>query len=116
MPQISPSYERDNIDCDQVGVGQAALADFEHDLERAIDDLRIAVANIVDPNEDAADDVLVQKGNGVVGIDRAELQDLLERLSEAPEAVSDAFESFGWSFRRTLRELKQALTREPAEG
>jgi DNA-binding SARP family transcriptional activator len=86
-----------------------ALADFEHDLKRTIDDLRIAIASIVDPNEDATDDVLTEKGNGVVGVDRAELQDLLERLSEGPEAVSDAFESFGWEIRRALRELKQAV-------
>ena len=85
---------------------------FEHDLERAIDDLRIAIASVVDPNEDAADDVLTEKENGGVSIDGAELQDLLERLAEAPEAVSDAFESFGWEIRRALRELKAVLVRE----
>jgi hypothetical protein len=44
------------------------------------------------------------------------LIDLLDRLSDAPEAMTTAFEEFDWQTRKALQTLHLALTRETVEG
>jgi hypothetical protein len=95
--------------------GIEAIRDFESDFERALADLELAIAGIVDFEEDAKDAASVDLVKGSF-LSLAKLRDLLDRLAEAPEAATSAFEDFGWEFRRALRALKETLVREPAEG
>jgi hypothetical protein len=93
-----------------------ALVDFEYDIERAIADLEVAIANIVGVAEDAEDEVLIRGADGVTRVDATELKGLLARLADAPEEATRAFREFDQEVTRALRTLKQALAREPTEG
>jgi hypothetical protein len=92
----------------------ARVSEFEDDLQRLVDDLESAVADIVGIDEDAAEVVLVGEDDGSISVDTAELKDLLDRLADAPGAVASAFEDFGWETRRAFRALKKALAQRAA--
>ena len=96
--------------------GIEAIRDFEHDLDRALDDLEIAITGIAGIDEDAGDEIFIENADGSAGGDMTELAGLLDRLVEAPEAVTAAFENFGWEIGRALRTLKRATVPETAEG
>jgi hypothetical protein len=91
----------------------ARLSEFEDDLERAIADLKSAIEDIVD-SEDEVEDVNFSTQNGVPRLDVTALGYLLGRLDDAPEETAAAFETFDWKTRRAPRALKQALVRETA--
>jgi hypothetical protein len=96
---------------------RTALIDFQVDFERAIADLEAAIDNIVGIDADAEDEmILVEGDDGVVRVDATELKSLLNRLADAPGAVTGVFEDFGWEIRQALRSLRQALVCETAEG
>ena len=87
-----------------------AIIDFKDDLARARGDLEAAVGNVVDIDPD---EILIEEPDGVIHINRTAF-DLLDRLAEAPEAVTTAFKEFDWQVSRALRTLQQALVRETA--
>jgi hypothetical protein len=92
-----------------------ALHDLEDDLTRAIDDLYAAINDVVGVDGDATGSILIEE-EGATRVDMTELDDLLSRLADAPEAAMDAFENFGWEIRRALQALRQALVAETAGG
>jgi hypothetical protein len=96
-------------------IARRAIADFRDDLARARDDLE-AIADIIDADFDA-DDLLVKESSGVATrVNKEALIGLLDRLSDAPEAMTTAFEEFDWQTRKALQTLQQALTRKTVEG
>ena len=97
-------------------IARQAIADFRDDLARARDDLEAAIADIIDADFDA-DDLLVKESSGVATrVNKEALIGLLDRLSDAPEAMTTAFEEFDWQTRKALQTLQQALTRKTVEG
>jgi hypothetical protein len=87
-----------------------AIADFRDDLARAHDVLETAIENVVDIDPD---DILKEL-DGVFHINVTAF-DLLDRLAEAPEAVTTAFREFDWQVSRALTTLQQAFVREMME-
>jgi hypothetical protein len=91
-----------------------AIADFRDDLARARGDLEAAIADIVSDVD--IDEILWKEPDGVIRVSKTLLNNLLERLADAPESVTGAFDEFDWQTRKALQTLQQALTRETVEG
>jgi hypothetical protein len=87
-----------------------AIADFRDDLARARGDLEAAIADIVSDVD--VDEILWKEPDGVIRVSKTLLNNLLERLADAPESVTGA----DWQTRKALQTLQQALTRETVEG
>jgi hypothetical protein len=82
----------------------ARLSEFEDDLGRLVDDLYIAVSNILPERYvELGDDVEEDPIGGAVTVEGFVVDDLRERVSEAFDDALD------WPLRRALRALREAL-------
>jgi hypothetical protein len=101
-----------------------ALAFFEEDLEAARDIFMAAVEDAAsgpsDEIDDLVDDILedAEEGpkDGFIVVEREAIEALRSTPYDVSGELNDALESFNWKFNKALRELKQALVRETAEG
>jgi hypothetical protein len=83
---------------------RAALAEFETLLERASDDLAIAIADIIpdrfveleDDDDDGAGDNVARVIKGAI-------------VEYPADDIADAFDDFDWVVKRALRQLREAL-------
>ena len=84
-----------------------AIAEFRDELDRALDDLSVAVARIVGRLEPWG--LFDEDEDGKRHVDPEALAELLNNVDQAEGAVANAFSDFDWLFNRAFRDFGRRL-------